>query len=44
MRSGARLATLAVLTAISFPAFADPLPAGFTRLADVDPTIRQDIR
>ncbi|WP_348644026.1 hypothetical protein [Mesorhizobium sp. B4-1-3] len=25
-------------------ALADPLPAGFVRLADVDPTIRQDIR
>ncbi|RWB60766.1 M15 family metallopeptidase [Mesorhizobium sp.] len=38
------LATLALLPAISVPARADPLPAGFVRLADVDPTIRQDIR
>ena len=29
---------------IALPASADPLPAGFVRLADVDPTIRQDIR
>ncbi|WP_245433259.1 M15 family metallopeptidase [Mesorhizobium sp. WSM3866] len=28
----------------AFSAHADPLPAGFVRLADVDPTIRQDIR
>ena len=28
----------------ALPAAADPLPAGFVRLADVDPTIRQDIR
>ncbi|RWA72395.1 M15 family metallopeptidase [Mesorhizobium sp.] len=27
-----------------FPAVADPLPAGYVRLADVDPSIRQDIR
>jgi D-alanyl-D-alanine dipeptidase len=25
-------------------AHADPLPAGFVRLADIDPTVRQDIR
>ncbi|MDX8519301.1 M15 family metallopeptidase [Mesorhizobium dulcispinae] len=37
-------ATLTLLTTISFPAAADPLPAGFVRLDDVDPTIRQDIR
>ncbi|WP_245429269.1 M15 family metallopeptidase [Mesorhizobium sp. WSM3860] len=36
------LPALALLSA--FPAHADPLPAGFVRLADVDPTIRQDIR
>ncbi|TPI15004.1 M15 family metallopeptidase [Mesorhizobium sp. B4-1-1] len=41
---GAFLAALAVLTAVSLPVHADPLPAGFVRLADVDPTIRQDIR
>ena len=38
------LATLALLAAISFRAYSDPLPAGFVRLADVDRTIRQDIR
>ncbi|WP_245435808.1 M15 family metallopeptidase [Mesorhizobium tamadayense] len=38
------LATLAFLTAAPLLARADPLPAGFVRLADVDPTIRQDIR
>jgi D-alanyl-D-alanine dipeptidase len=36
-------ATLILLLA-TLPAAADPLPAGFVRLADVDPTIRQDIR
>ena len=42
---GAALAaTLALLSATPTPALADPLPAGFVRLADVDPTIRQDIR
>lgn len=30
--------------ACTLPASADPLPAGFVRLADVDPSIRQDIR
>ncbi|WP_224544957.1 M15 family metallopeptidase [Mesorhizobium sp. CA16] len=34
---------LALLPATS-PAAADPLPAGFVRLADIDPTIRQEIR
>ncbi|MDG4879834.1 M15 family metallopeptidase [Mesorhizobium sp. WSM4884] len=34
----------ASLTAISSPAHADPLPAGFVRLADVDRSIRQDVR
>ncbi|MDX8534862.1 M15 family metallopeptidase [Mesorhizobium sp. VK25A] len=32
------------MIAISSPTLADPLPAGFVRLADIDPTIRQDIR
>ena len=41
---GAILVTLALLLVISSPAHADPLPAGFVRLADIDPTIRQDIR
>ncbi|TPN43599.1 M15 family metallopeptidase [Mesorhizobium sp. B1-1-9] len=36
-------ATILVAT-IPLPTFANPLPAGFVRLADVDPTIRQDIR
>jgi D-alanyl-D-alanine dipeptidase len=30
--------------AVTLPAFANALPAGFVRLADVDPSIRQDIR
>lgn len=38
------LATLALLLVASLPARADPLPAGFVRLSDIDPTIRQDIR
>ncbi|MCA0035301.1 M15 family metallopeptidase [Mesorhizobium sp. B263B2A] len=37
------LAAILVAT-IPLPTFANPLPAGFVRLADVDPTIRQDIR
>ncbi|RWM29007.1 MAG: D-alanyl-D-alanine dipeptidase [Mesorhizobium sp.] len=41
---GAFLATLTLLLVASLPAYTDPLPAGFVRLADVDPTIRQDIR
>ena len=41
---GAILVTLALLLVISSPAHADPLPTGFVRLADIDPTIRQDIR
>ena len=40
-----RIAFCALLPAVAvFPVFANPLPAGFVRLADVDPTIRQDIR
>ena len=39
---GAFFATLAI--AIPPPTHAAPLPAGFVRLADVDPSIRQDIR
>ncbi|TGQ69788.1 D-alanyl-D-alanine dipeptidase [Mesorhizobium sp. M00.F.Ca.ET.186.01.1.1] len=35
--------TLAI-AASAAPAHADPLPAGFVRLADIDPSIRQDIR
>ncbi|CDX50332.1 D-Ala-D-Ala dipeptidase [Mesorhizobium plurifarium] len=34
--------TLTLLSPLS--AYANPLPAGFVRLADIDPTIRQDIR
>ena len=42
---GAALAaTLALLSTTSSPTRADPLPAGFVRLTDVDPSIRQDIR
>ncbi|WP_245474401.1 M15 family metallopeptidase [Mesorhizobium sp. M2A.F.Ca.ET.042.01.1.1] len=37
-------AALALLSATPTPALADPLPPGFVRLADIDPTIRQDIR
>ncbi|UVK46176.1 M15 family metallopeptidase [Mesorhizobium sp. AR07] len=33
-----------VVAALALPAHADALPAGFVRLADVDPSIRQDIR
>ncbi|UCI09800.1 hypothetical protein [Mesorhizobium sp. B1-1-8] len=36
-------AALALTIAIPPPARANPLPAGFVRLADVDPTIRQNI-
>nr|WP_312891176.1 M15 family metallopeptidase [Mesorhizobium silamurunense] len=40
-----RIAFCALLSAAAaFPAHADPLPAGFVRLADIDPSIRQDIR
>ncbi|WP_292178606.1 M15 family metallopeptidase [Mesorhizobium sp.] len=38
------LAATILVAAIPPPAFADALPAGFVRLADVDPSIRQDIR
>ncbi len=47
---GASRHTLRTLAAIlatlltTLPATADPPPAGFVRLADVDPSIRQDIR
>ncbi|MER8575643.1 M15 family metallopeptidase [Mesorhizobium sp. M1338] len=33
-----------LVVAIPLPASADTLPAGFVRLADIDPSIRQDIR
>ncbi|RUU03010.1 D-alanyl-D-alanine dipeptidase [Mesorhizobium sp. USDA-HM6] len=36
--------TVTLTLLMPLPAHADPLPAGFVRLADVDPTIRQDIR
>ncbi|CDX33231.1 D-Ala-D-Ala dipeptidase (fragment) [Mesorhizobium plurifarium] len=39
---GALFVALALL--ISLSAYANPLPAGFVRLAEIDPTIRQDIR
>lgn len=38
------LAATILVTATPLPAFADPLPAGFVRLADIAPSIRQDIR
>jgi D-alanyl-D-alanine dipeptidase len=38
------IAFYVTLTAGIVPAFADILPAGFVRLAEVDPSIRQDIR
>ncbi|TPJ67742.1 M15 family metallopeptidase [Mesorhizobium sp. B2-7-1] len=41
---GTFFAALALAIASPLSAHADPLPAGFVRLADVDPTIRQDIR
>jgi D-alanyl-D-alanine dipeptidase len=48
-RLGARhafRALAAILAALlaTLPAHPDPFPAGFVRLADIDPTIRQDIR
>src|SRR5437016_2751777 len=33
-----------LVAAIPLPASAEPLPAGFVRLADIAPSIRQDIR
>ncbi|WP_095091466.1 M15 family metallopeptidase [Mesorhizobium sophorae] len=33
-----------MVAAFALPAHADTLPAGFVRLADIDPSIRQDIR
>ncbi|TPJ39180.1 M15 family metallopeptidase [Mesorhizobium sp. B2-5-13] len=38
------LAAAAFVVTIPFSAFADPLPAGFVRLSDIAPSIRQDIR
>ncbi|RUV45683.1 MAG: D-alanyl-D-alanine dipeptidase [Mesorhizobium sp.] len=42
--AGAAIILPALALLAAFSAHADPLPAGFVRLADVDPTIRQDIR
>ncbi|TPI50992.1 M15 family metallopeptidase [Mesorhizobium sp. B3-1-7] len=42
--SGAFFAALALAIASPPSAYADPLPAGFVRLTDIDPTIRQDVR
>ncbi|TPL01603.1 M15 family metallopeptidase [Mesorhizobium sp. B2-4-16] len=42
--AAAFLAMLALLSTTSSQAADDPLPAGFVRLTDIDPTIRQDIR
>ncbi|MGX5847524.1 M15 family metallopeptidase [Mesorhizobium sp. PL10] len=46
MRQAIQSIGLCVLQLVVFvlPASAAPLPAGFVRLADVDPSIRQDIR
>ncbi|RUZ91591.1 D-alanyl-D-alanine dipeptidase [Mesorhizobium sp. M7A.F.Ca.US.003.02.2.1] len=44
LSAASALAATILVTAITLPALADPLPAGFVRLADVDPSIRQDIR
>ncbi|RVA00449.1 D-alanyl-D-alanine dipeptidase, partial [Mesorhizobium sp. M7A.F.Ca.CA.002.05.1.1] len=38
------MAATILVAATTLPALADALPAGFVRLADVDPSIRQDIR
>ncbi|PBB17583.1 M15 family metallopeptidase [Mesorhizobium sp. WSM4313] len=42
--SRAFFAALALAIASPLSVRADPLPAGFVRLAEIDPTIRQDIR
>ncbi|QKC96153.1 M15 family metallopeptidase [Mesorhizobium sp. NZP2298] len=39
-----RVGFYALTVAPVLPAHADPLPTGFVRLADIDPSIRQDIR
>ncbi|WP_245455840.1 M15 family metallopeptidase [Mesorhizobium sp. M7A.F.Ca.US.008.03.1.1] len=44
MSAASALAAAALVLAITLPTFADALPASFVRLADVDPSIRQDIR
>lgn len=38
------VAATTLVAAIPLPANADALPTGFVRLADIDPSIRQDIR
>ena len=40
----AALVAATLVAAIPLPASAEPLPAGFVRLADIAPSIRQDIR
>ena len=35
---------MTILLLAALPALAADLPAGFVRLADIDPTIRQDMR
>ncbi|WP_164762792.1 M15 family metallopeptidase [Mesorhizobium sp. M7A.F.Ca.MR.245.00.0.0] len=44
LSAASALAATIFVTATTLPALADALPAGFVRLADVDPSIRQDIR
>lgn len=44
MSAASALAAIILIAAIPLPASADALPAGFVRLADVAPSIRQDIR
>ncbi len=43
-RRAALLGLCAGIFALSLPALAGELPAGFVRLADIDPSIRQDMR
>ncbi|RUZ76467.1 D-alanyl-D-alanine dipeptidase [Mesorhizobium sp. M7A.F.Ca.US.006.01.1.1] len=44
LSAASALAATILVAAIPLPALADALPNGFVRLADVDPSIRQDIR
>ncbi len=44
LSAASALAATILVTATPLPASADPLPAGFVRLADIAPSIRQDIR
>lgn len=44
LSAASALAATILVAAIPLPVSADPLPAGFVRLADIAPSIRQDIR